>query len=413
MRHRIASHHFWPRTVVCCQPAHTTLTRALRCTCPFQLENYTSMVESLPLTNSPAVFGLHPNAEIGYYSSAVKSMWINLISLQPRRAAGGVGMSREDLIGTTARDIYSKIPLQSMDVGSYDLLQIRVILLKRNNTEIITPCQVVLLQELERWNNLVKKMAGSLADLQRALVGEIGMSDDLDALGDSLFNGFLPQMWKKLCPDTQKPLGSWVTHYTKRHEQYEGWIHTGESIVMWLSGLHIPESYLTALVQTTCRMRGWPLDKSTLYTVVTKYVSADGLARLDSGCYVHGLYLEGAAWDLDRGELRAQDPKVLVVELPIMQVRAINPLRTTNHPPMNASGILTTALFLSFFVLQVIPIEASKLKLHNTFRTPVYVTQARRNAMGVGLVFEADLATSSHSSHWVLQGVCLCLNTDA
>lgn len=32
--------------------------------------------------------------------------------------------------------------------------------------------------------------------------------------------------------------------------------------------------------------------------------------------------------------------------------------------------------------------------------------------MGVGLVFEADLGTPSHTSHWVLQGVCLTLNTD-
>lgn len=39
---------------------------------------------------------------------------------------------------------------------------------------------------------------------------------------------------------------------------------------MWLSGLHIPESYLTALVQTTCRSKSWALDKSTLYTLVTK-----------------------------------------------------------------------------------------------------------------------------------------------
>ena len=39
---------------------------------------------------------------------------------------------------------------------------------------------------------------------------------------------------------------------------------------MWLSGLHIPESYLTALVQATCRKNGWPLDKSTLYTAVTQ-----------------------------------------------------------------------------------------------------------------------------------------------
>jgi dynein heavy chain len=42
----------------------------------------------------------------------------------------------------------------------------------------------------------------------------------------------------------------------------------------------------------------------------------------------------------------------------------------------------------------------------------VYVTQDRRNAMGKGLVFEADLATDQHVSHWVLQGVALVLNID-
>ena len=61
---------------------------------------------------------------------------------------------------------------------------------------------------------------------------------------------------------------------------------------------------------------------------------------------------------------------------------------------------------------QVIPVEASKLCLTNTFRAPVYVTQARRNAMGVGLVFDANLATQEHPSHWVLQGVALVLNID-
>ena len=69
-------------------------------------------------------------------------------------------------------------------------------------------------------------------------------------------------------------------------------------------------------------------------------------------------------------------------------------------------------LVIELPILQVIPIEASKLKLSGTFRTPVYVTQSRRNAMGVGLVFEADLASSEHTSLWVLQGVALCLNID-
>ena len=32
------------------------------------------------------------------------------------------------------------------------------------------------------------------------------------------------------------------------------------------AGLHIPETYLAALVQAACRAKGWPLDRSTLYT---------------------------------------------------------------------------------------------------------------------------------------------------
>lgn len=343
------------------------------------LGNYVDMIETLPLMNSPAVFGLHPNAEIGYYTNATKDMWKDLISLQPRKAGGDGGMSREDYIVSIAKDIEGKVPIESMDVGSYDLMNVRRELSGRSGGQAPSPCQVVLLQELERWNSLVMRMASSLQDLRRALTGEIGMSDELDNLGDSLFNGFLPATWRKLCPNTQKPLGSWMVHFSGRYNQYDAWLAAGEPVVMWLSGLHIPESYLTALVQTTCRLKQWPLDKSTLYTQVTQFTNAGDVERLETGCYVSGLYLEGAAWDMQESCLVRQDPKVLVTELPI---------------------------------LQVIPIEASKLKMQNTFKTPVYVTQERRNAMGVGLVFEADLQMFEHPSHCVLQGVALCLNTD-
>ena len=53
-----------------------------------------------------------------------------------------------------------------------------------------------------------------------------------------------------------------------RLKQYSYWVTKEEPPVMWLSGLHIPESYLTALVQATCQRKKWALDKSTLYTVV-------------------------------------------------------------------------------------------------------------------------------------------------
>ena len=90
---------------------------------------------------------------------------------------------------------------------------------------------------------------------------------------------------------------------------------------MWLSGLHIPESYLTALIQAACRKNGWPLDRSTLYTTVTEFVSSDDvLEKPSTGCYVKGLYLEGASWNLQKSVLSRPIPKQLVVELPILRV---------------------------------------------------------------------------------------------
>ena len=41
-------------------------------------------IESLPHANTPEVFGLHPNAEIGYYTQAARDMWTHLIELQPQ-----------------------------------------------------------------------------------------------------------------------------------------------------------------------------------------------------------------------------------------------------------------------------------------------------------------------------------------
>lgn len=60
---------------------------------------------------------------------------------------------------------------------------------------------------------------------------------------------------------------------------------------MWLSGLHIPESYLTALVQATCRRNGWPLDRSTLFTQVTKFQDADEVNERAGQGIVNVVYL--------------------------------------------------------------------------------------------------------------------------
>ena len=157
--------------------------------------------------------------------------------------------------------------------------------------------------------------------LIQALKGEVGMSNELDELARALFNGQLPSMWRRLAPATKKNLANWMDHFFKRNQQYNTWINEAEPNVMWLSGLHIPESYLTALVQATCRKNGWPLDKSTLYTQVTQWTSAEDVTeRAHQGCFIHGLFIEGAGWDAKRGTLVKQNPKELIRDLPVMKV---------------------------------------------------------------------------------------------
>lgn len=116
-----------------------------------------------------------------------------------------------------------------------------------------------------------------------------------------------------------KNLVNWFEHFLRRFKQYKFWDEVEEPKCIWLSGLHIPESYLTALVQTTCRSKGWALDKSTLYTIVLKERDPEMITkRIDQGTYIQGMYIEGARWNTDKDCLDYQRPKELVEEMPLI-----------------------------------------------------------------------------------------------
>ncbi len=68
-------------------------------------DQYLEVIEELPLVNTPQVFGLHSNAEIGYFTHATKDIWSQLVELQPQTGEASSGISREDFIGNIASDI--------------------------------------------------------------------------------------------------------------------------------------------------------------------------------------------------------------------------------------------------------------------------------------------------------------------
>ena len=111
---------------------------------------------------------------------------------------------------------------------------------------------------------------------------------------------------------------------------------------VWLSGFFNPQSFLTAIMQTTARKTELPLDKMCLVCEVTHYISKDDLnAAPKEGANVHGLFLEvnivqiflifsshpppdqGARWDCAHNCLTESRLKELHPSLPVMLIRAV------------------------------------------------------------------------------------------
>jgi dynein heavy chain len=342
-------------------------------------DNYVKAINEMPNTYSPEIIGLHSNAEIDYFTQASKRIWEDMLKLQSSTGSSSSSTKKDDNAAPakTREEIVLEMAqqfLESKVPPKFDMLAIN-----KKFSGGKSPIEAVLTQELERYNMLNDTMRESLDDLISSLKGEIAMNAEIESVMLSLYNGLLPTSWRALAPETQKSLLNWLDHYKRRHDQYEDWLENGEPKVMWLSGLHIPASYLKAIIQITCRKKGWPLDKVSTYTVVTSIYNVDEIKeKPEFGCFIQGLYLEGAEWNVENNCLERQFPKKLVCDMPL---------------------------------IQVIPAEASKIKLRNNLKTPVYVTQNRNNVKGEGFVFEADLRTLVHPNLWILQGVALLLNT--
>ena len=74
----------------------------------------------------------------------------------------------------------------------------------------------VLAQEVIRYNRLLVIMAQMLKDVQKALVGDVVMSEALDKMANSLFNNLVPDAWSAVGFLSLNPLASWVIDMLQR-----------------------------------------------------------------------------------------------------------------------------------------------------------------------------------------------------
>ena len=279
---------------------------------------YHNYIDSQLPPESPHLYGLHPNAEIGFLTATSEQLFKTVFELQPRDSGGGEGQitTREEKVKAIVDDIVDKIPEQ---FNMADIMQ---------RIEERTPYIVVAFQECERMNLLMKEMKRSLKELELGLKGELTITADMEDLSNCLFFDQVPPSWTKLAYASLNGLSAWYVDLLLRIKELEAWtsdFNLPNSV--WLAGFFNPQSFLTAIMQSTARKNELPLDQMCLMCEVTKKIREEVTLPPKEGAFVHGLYMEGARWDVDTNSIADSRLKELHPEMPVMYLRAVTQVR--------------------------------------------------------------------------------------
>lgn len=315
------------------------------------------------------MFGLHPNAEIGYLTNQGDTLFSTILEVQG--GGGGGGGSAEDAVKSSIDAFLSQLP------PDFNLIELQL------KVEDMNPYIIVALQECERMNILLGTIRKGLTDLDAGLKGTLNMTDSMEATGASLRINTVPAEWAECAYFSKKALQEWYQDLLLRVEQLREWTDDCETpVVLWIAGLFNPMSFLTAIMQVTSRAHQMPLDDICLRTDVKNSYNIEEFKTAEVGAYINGMFLEGAGWEVARGDeqgyLVDMQPKVLHPELPVLHITAIR-----------RADAVTIAIY----------------------ECPVYVTTQR----GPTFVFTAGLQMESEDipiSRWILAGVALLMSPE-
>ncbi|XP_074975478.1 dynein axonemal heavy chain 9 isoform X4 [Caretta caretta] len=324
---------------------------------------YHQYIDNALPAESPYLYGLHPNAEIGFLTQTSEKLFRTVLEMQPHdsNVGEGGGATREEKVKTLLDEISEKL------TDEFNILELMAKVQER------TPYIVVAFQECERMNILTSEIKRSLKELDLGLKGELTMTSDMENLQNAIFLDTVPESWTRRAYPSMAGLAGWFADLLSRIKELETW--TGDFVlpsVVWLAGFFNPQSFLTAIMQSMARKNEWPLDKMTLQCDVTKRNREDLSSPPREGAYVHGLFMEGARWDMQTGMMTDARLKDLTPAMPVIFIKAI---------------------------------PADKQDPRSMYPCPVYKTRQR----GPTYVWTFNLKTKENPSKWVLAGVALLL----
>uniref|UniRef100_A0A8C3KS30 Dynein axonemal heavy chain 12 n=1 Tax=Calidris pygmaea TaxID=425635 RepID=A0A8C3KS30_9CHAR len=329
-------------------------------------EDYIEFIKSLPFSQHPEVFGLHENVDISKDLQQTKILFESLLLTQGGGTQGTSG-GGDSTLYEIADDILSKLP------NDFDIEDC----LSKYPVRYEESMNTVLVQEMERFNNLIRTIRITLINLKKAIKGLVVMDAELEALCGSLLIGKVPENWAKHSYPSLKPLGSYILDFLERLKFLQDWYELGKPTVFWLSGFFFTQAFLTGAMQNYARKHRIPIDLLGYEFQVIPQDTAD--TAPEDGVYIRGLFLDGARWDRTKLLFRSAECNIL---------------------------------FLGFF-------EAAKsdIKKSNAYVCPLYKTSERKGVLSTtghstNFVIALTLNTDKPVQHWIKRGVALLCQLD-
>ncbi|KAL0481410.1 hypothetical protein AKO1_012707 [Acrasis kona] len=338
--------------------------------------SYLTYIDQLPMNQDPDVFGLHENANITKDLAEGVSLFEDFSLTQESGGTGGSGgRTMEQIVSDQARDILAKLP------ADFNIEEAQ----KRYPISLMESMNTVLVQELVRFNNLLQVVRTSLVNVQKGLKGEVVMSESLEKMAKSIFDGKIPKMWADKSYPSLKPLGGYVSDLLRRIEFLQKWLDHGPPTVFWISGFYFTQSFLTGTKQNFARRKKIEIDKVEFEFEVMREIPT---APPPIGVYVDGLYLEGARWDGQIGQLADQLPKRLYDKMPVIWFKPVKMEPNKQHENVD-----------SFYLCPVYKTSERKGTLSTTGHSTNYIISIK-------------LPTDQEEKYWIKRGTALFCQLD-
>jgi dynein heavy chain, axonemal len=345
------------------------------------LTDILTYLSDLPTFESPELFGLHANADITFNKNTVRRQLASILSVQPRTKAAA-GRSPEEKALELVVEFQRRLP------APIDKAQAHPDTYRLTDDGTMISLGTVAGQEILFFNGVLAKLKRTLHLLECAIKGEVVMSAELEAMFDSILLGQVPKLWHEGGYLSRKPLASWFEDTLRRIEFFREWNDHGAPTSFWISGFFFPQGFLTSVLQTHSRLHKIPIDEVKLRTDVTRFETVDDVSEsVESGVYIHGLFVEGAGFDLTARTLVESKPGELYKSMPVIHLQ-----------PMRSNETTATA---------------------ETYACPVYKTSARvgtlsTTGLSTNFVMSLDLVTTPGvpPSHWIERGVALLCMLD-